>query len=130
MEKLAHLPHLRHRHHAKRGHVPSSTDFDTANAIEVRKYLKTYGLTPPGVDTFEKQEQRCEHIRRGLVRCDVTDAIRTGLAILESRKTPIEKYQYLSVLRNSNVHLFYRLLAANVKVRICCVGSTMTRIRR
>lgn len=38
------------------------------------------------------------------------------MAILDSRKTPIEKYQYLSVLRNSNVHLFYRLLAANVKV--------------
>ena len=61
MDKLAHLPHLRHRHHAKRRPVPSSSDFDTANAIEVRKYLKTYGLTPPGVDTFEKQEQRCEH---------------------------------------------------------------------
>ena len=35
--------------------------------------------------------------------------------MLEKKKTPIEKYQYLSVLRNSNVHLFYRLLAANVK---------------
>ena len=37
-----------------------SSDFDTANSIEARKYLKTYGLTPPGVDSFEKQEQRCE----------------------------------------------------------------------
>ena len=69
LEKLAHLPHLRHRHHANRGHVPSSSDFDTANAIEVRKYLKTYGLTPPGVDTFEKQEQRCEHIPQQLRVC-------------------------------------------------------------
>ena len=33
-----------------------------------------------------------------------------------TRKTPIEKYQYLSVLRNTNVNLFYRLLAENVKV--------------
>lgn len=39
------------------------------------------------------------------------------MAILNSRKTPIEKYQYLSVLRNTNVHLFYRLLASNIKVR-------------
>lgn len=40
-----------------------------------------------------------------------------ALAIIESRKTDIEKYQYLSVLRNTNVHLFYRLLAKNIKVR-------------
>jgi hypothetical protein len=38
------------------------------------------------------------------------------MAILNSRKTPIEQYQYLSVLRNSNVHLFYRLLSENIKV--------------
>jgi hypothetical protein len=60
---IANIPHLRHRHHAKRRHVAAySTDFDTSNSVEVRKYLKTYGLTPPGVDTFEKQEQRCKHI--------------------------------------------------------------------
>ena len=40
----------------------------------------------------------------------------TGLGILEMKKTNIEKYQYLSVLRNTNVHLFYRLLSNNVKV--------------
>ena len=92
---------IKHGHHhiPQRHHVPSPSDFDTSNAIEARKYLKTYGLTPPGVDTFEKQEQRC-------------------LALLAARKTPIEKYQYLSVLRNTNVHLFYRLLAGNVKVRV------------
>lgn len=38
------------------------------------------------------------------------------MAILHSKKTDIEKYQYLSVLRNTNVHLFYRLLSENVKV--------------
>lgn len=37
------------------------TDFDTANSIEARKYLRTYGLTPPGVETFEKQAQRCPY---------------------------------------------------------------------
>lgn len=43
----------------------------------------------------------------------------SGLGLLDLKKTPIEKYQYLSVLRNTNVNLFYRLLANNVKV-----GST------
>ena len=38
------------------------------------------------------------------------------MAILNSRKLPIDKYQYLSILRNTNVHLFYRLLAENIKV--------------
>jgi len=31
------------------------------------------------------------------------------------KQTPIEKYQYLTHLRAANVHLFYRLLAENVK---------------
>ncbi|KAK5135735.1 hypothetical protein LTR08_004721 [Meristemomyces frigidus] len=85
-------------HHAPNRHVvlPLATDYDTTHSNEARKYLKTYGLTPPGIDTFENQSKRC-------------------LAILKSRKTPIEKYQYLSVLRNTNVNLFYRLLAGNVK---------------
>jgi malate dehydrogenase (oxaloacetate-decarboxylating)(NADP+) len=39
------------------------------------------------------------------------------MAILNSRKTPIEQYQYLSVLRNTNVDLFYRVLSENIKVR-------------
>lgn len=85
-----------HHHHPERRHVPAPADYDTSNPIETRKYLHTYGLTPPGVDTFETQSGRCK-------------------AILASRKTPIEKYQYLSVLRNTNVNLFYRLLAENVK---------------
>lgn len=36
--------------------------------------------------------------------------------MLDRKQTPIEKYQYLSVLRNTNVHLFYRLLSNNIKV--------------
>ncbi|KAF2770394.1 hypothetical protein EJ03DRAFT_270624 [Teratosphaeria nubilosa] len=84
-------------HHAPQRHVvPSPADYDTSLSPEARKYLKTYGLVPPGVETFEMQEKRC-------------------MAILNSRKTAIEKYQYLSVSRNTNVHLFYRLLARNVK---------------
>ena len=39
-----------------------------------------------------------------------------GLAILDGKDSPLEKYRYLSNLRYSNVNLFYRLLANNVKV--------------
>jgi malate dehydrogenase (oxaloacetate-decarboxylating)(NADP+) len=83
-------------------HVPSkpistmSGDYDTANSLEVRKYLRTYGLTPPVVESFETQAQRC-------------------LKLLSIKPTPIEKYQYLTHLRATNVHLFYRLLADNIK---------------
>ncbi|KAK8206909.1 hypothetical protein M8818_004744 [Zalaria obscura] len=77
--------------------VPNSSgDFDTSNTLEARKYLRTYGLTPPTVESFETQAERC-------------------LAILHSKQTPIDKYQYLTHLRASNVHLFYRLLADYVK---------------
>lgn len=73
-----------------------SGDYDTANSLEVRKYLRTYGLTPPVVESFEIQAQRC-------------------LKLLSMKPTPIEKYQYLTHLRATNVHLFYRLLADNIK---------------
>jgi len=87
-------------HNAPMRHVvPQPADYDTSHTLEARKYLKTYGLVPPGVESFAAQERRC-------------------MAILKSRKTDIEKYQYLSVLRNTNVHLFYRLLASNIKVGI------------
>jgi malate dehydrogenase (oxaloacetate-decarboxylating)(NADP+) len=39
------------------------------------------------------------------------------MKLLELKQTPIEKYQYLTHLRATNVHLFYRLLANNLKVR-------------
>ncbi|KAM0705090.1 hypothetical protein Q7P35_007877 [Cladosporium inversicolor] len=84
-----HSPATRHVH-------PSPSDYGTANKNEARKYLRTYGLAPPGIDSYENQMKRC-------------------LGILEMKKTNIEKYQYLSVLRNTNVHLFYRLLSNNVK---------------
>ncbi|KAI5244528.1 hypothetical protein E4T43_03759 [Aureobasidium subglaciale] len=74
----------------------SSADYDTAYPIEVRKYLRTYGLTPPAVESFETQEKRC-------------------LQLLENKQNPIDKYQYLTHLRNTNVNLFYRLLSGNVK---------------
>lgn len=74
-----------------------SGDYDLANPPEVRKYLGTYGLTPPAIESFEVQAQRC-------------------LRLLAMKPTPIEKFQYLVHLRATNVHLFYRLLSQNVKV--------------
>jgi len=68
---------------------------DTSYSIEVRKKLQTHGLSPPNVESHALQAQRC-------------------LKQLESKKTPIEKYIYLSNLRNTNVHLFYRLVIQNL----------------
>ncbi|KAI9853218.1 MAG: hypothetical protein M1824_001523 [Vezdaea acicularis] len=73
-----------------------SGDFDTSLSQEVRKYLRTYGLTPPSVENHETQISRC-------------------LKQLDSKKEPIEKYEYLSTLRNNNVHVFYRLVLAHLK---------------
>ena len=44
------------------------------------------------------------------------DLMATGLRQLARKSSPIEKYQYLSQLRNSNVHLFYRLVVDRLKV--------------
>ncbi|KAJ4303621.1 hypothetical protein N0V90_002521 [Kalmusia sp. IMI 367209] len=88
--------------HAQRPNAPtrqlSTTggDYDLANPPEARKYLGTYGLTPPAVESYEVQAQRC-------------------LRLLAMKPTPIEKFQYLVHLRATNVHLFYRLLSENVK---------------
>lgn len=35
------------------------SDYGTANKNEARKYLRTYGLAPPGVDSYENQMKRC-----------------------------------------------------------------------
>ena len=43
----------------------SNGDYDMANTAEVRKYLKTYGLTPPAVESHEVQAQRCEYCQCG-----------------------------------------------------------------
>lgn len=71
-------------------------DFDTSNSLVVRKHLRTYGRTPPNVESYETQAYRC-------------------LKQLDSKGLPIEKYLYLSQLRNTNVHLFYRLAVDHMK---------------
>lgn len=89
---------VQHGHHLPAKHTMSSGSgiFDTSNTIEARKYLRTYGLTPPGVESFDNQAKRC-------------------LQIINSKQNPIDKYQYLTHLRASNVHLFYRLMQTYVK---------------
>ncbi|KAF2457421.1 hypothetical protein BDY21DRAFT_285969 [Lineolata rhizophorae] len=97
------------------GVFPSSTrptnacrsgDFDTSYPVEVRKYLGTYGMIPPAIDNYEAQSERC-------------------LKLLSMKQTPLEKFQYLTHLRATNVHLFYRLLADNVK-ELCPLIYTPT----
>ncbi|EPE34133.1 NAD(P)-binding Rossmann-fold containing protein [Glarea lozoyensis ATCC 20868] len=67
---------------------------DTSHSIEARKALRTHGLVPPVVESYELQAQRC-------------------MKQLNAKASNIEKYNYLSHLRNSNVHLFYRLVLDN-----------------
>ncbi|KAF1916184.1 hypothetical protein BDU57DRAFT_516131 [Ampelomyces quisqualis] len=87
---------------ASRPHLPprqlstTSGDFDSSNPSHVRKHLGTYGLTPPAIESFEVQSQRC-------------------LRLLAMKPTPIEKFQYLVHLKATNPHLFYRLLSQNIK---------------
>lgn len=80
----------------RRAAPPSSGEYDTSNTVEARKLLRTYGLVPPAVESFEIQEKRC-------------------MKQLRSKQTPIGRYLYLAQLRSTNVHLFYRLLARNIK---------------
>ena len=77
-------------------HMPQPGDFDTSCSAAVRKFNRTQGLIPPNVENSTTQAQRCLHQ-------------------LGEKKENIEKYLYLSGLRNSSVHLFYRLLTDHIK---------------
>ncbi|KAI9744925.1 MAG: hypothetical protein M1818_001851 [Claussenomyces sp. TS43310] len=100
MSVRAHPPHpnIKQAETLTRGgpSLTSTGDFDTAYSLGVRKYLRTYGLTPPSVESFETQARRC-------------------LLQLAGKTTALEKYTYLSHIRNSNPHLFYRLAIDHMK---------------
>lgn len=83
-------------HNQSRNEAPDGGDFDTTHSNAVRRYLRTYGLTPPAIESYQTQAMRC-------------------LKQLESKEKPIEKYIYLSNLRKSSVHLFYRLAIDHMK---------------
>ncbi|KAK2628472.1 hypothetical protein QTJ16_001575 [Diplocarpon rosae] len=70
---------------------------DTSYPIELRNQLGLHGLTPPNVESHALQLLRC-------------------LKQLSSKTTSIEKYTYLSNLRNNNIHLFYRLVLARFAI--------------
>jgi len=65
-----------------------------AQTTEERVSSKTYGLIPTAVETLEQQAARC-------------------LEQVRSKTTDLERYIFLSNLRNNNVTLFYRLLMDN-----------------
>ncbi|KAI5804247.1 hypothetical protein DFH27DRAFT_480832 [Peziza echinospora] len=70
--------------------------YDTSLTDDVRKHLHIRGLIPPVVESFEVQKKRC-------------------LEQIAAKTTSIDKYMYLSNLRNTNTDLFYRLLIDNMK---------------
>ena len=74
-------------------------NYDTANPSYIRKYLRTYGLTPPRAESYETQKTRC-------------------LAQLGLKDAPIDKFLYLQNLRKNNVHLFYRMVNDHLRVRL------------
>jgi len=75
---------------------PKTGDFDTSQSTAVRRYNRTYGLVPPAVEASHVQMSRC-------------------LGQLARKEKSIDKYLYLSGLRNTNVHLFYRLVTQHIK---------------
>lgn len=75
---------------------PATGDYDTSHSTAVRRYNHTYGLVPPAVESLDIQLSRC-------------------LKQIGRRPQSIDKYLYLSGLRNTNVHLFYRLVTQHLK---------------
>ncbi|KAG0644258.1 hypothetical protein HOY80DRAFT_1006968 [Tuber brumale] len=88
--------HTSAAHSAAHSRSHSPTDFDTSYNEGLRAQLKVRGLLPPHVESYELQKARC-------------------LEQIAQKSNPIDKYMYLSNLRNTNVNLFYRLLMDNMK---------------
>ncbi|KAL9595550.1 MAG: hypothetical protein Q9219_006380 [cf. Caloplaca sp. 3 TL-2023] len=76
--------------------TPEAGHYDTSHSIAVRRFYRTHGLVPPAVEDQDVQLQRC-------------------LQQLSKKEKDIDKYLYLSGLRNTNVHLFYRLVTKHIK---------------
>jgi malate dehydrogenase (oxaloacetate-decarboxylating)(NADP+) len=76
-----------------------TTSIGTATPSAVREAHHLAGLMPATVETMELQCQR-------------------ALKQLRRYSDPLEKYIFLSRLRNTNVRLFYKLLLDNLKVSI------------
>lgn len=75
---------------------PRPGAYDTSYSPAVRNHNHTYGLIPPAVESIDLQVTRC-------------------LEQLAQKSKGIDKYLYLSGLRNTNIHLFYRLVVQHIK---------------
>ena len=75
---------------------PRPGAYDSSYSTAVRKHNHTYGLIPPAVESIDLQVTRC-------------------LGQLAQKSNDIDKYLYLSGLRNTNIHLFYRLVVQHIK---------------
>ncbi|KAL9043459.1 MAG: hypothetical protein Q9214_003360 [Letrouitia sp. 1 TL-2023] len=76
--------------------TPEAGNYDTSHSIAARRFNRTHGLIPPVVESQDVQILRC-------------------LKRLDQKDKGIEKYLYLSNLRNTNAHLFYRLVTKHIK---------------
>jgi hypothetical protein len=52
-------PTTQNQDSAPRHLTTTSGDYSQSNSSAVRKYLGLYGLTPPNVESYEVQAQRC-----------------------------------------------------------------------
>lgn len=76
--------------------APRTGGYDTSYPASVRLLERTHGLIPPTVESQDLQMKRVLHQ-------------------LAQREKDIDKYIYLSGLRNTNVHLFYRLVTQHIR---------------
>jgi malate dehydrogenase (oxaloacetate-decarboxylating)(NADP+) len=70
---------------------------DTSSSKEIRLKNQVLALLPPAVETLETQIKRCWNQ-------------------LQDKSSDLERYLYLSQLRNSQVDLFYRIVISDVEV--------------
>jgi malate dehydrogenase (oxaloacetate-decarboxylating)(NADP+) len=75
----------------------SSLMLDTSSSKEIRLKNQVLALLPPAVETLETQIKRCWNQ-------------------LQDKSSDLERYLYLSQLRNSQVDLFYRIVISDVEV--------------
>ncbi|KAI9599516.1 hypothetical protein BDF19DRAFT_428966 [Syncephalis fuscata] len=88
------------------GAVSTFQNMDTATPQEERQARRLRGILPAAVEAIDIQKQR-------------------ALQQLRLRSEPIDKYIFLSNLRNTNIRLFYSLLLENLQ-EICPIIYTPT----
>lgn len=85
------------------------------SVLQVKSNIASNILTGLAFST----EQRVQKNVTGLIPAKVEDLktqAKRALKMLQSRQTPVDKYLYLSALKDQNVDLFYRVLMDNSKL--------------